>query len=110
MARCARQNLGDPRVRFHWDDAIRWQPESAVDTVIMNPPFHKGRAAEPDLGRAFIRAAAGMLKPGGQLWLVANRHLPYEAALAQSFAQVEEVAGDTRFKVLRAARPSRKGR
>ena len=107
---CARENIGDPRVRFHWDDATRWQPESAVDTVIMNPPFHKGRAAEPELGRAFIRAAAAMLKPGGQLWLVANRHLPYEAALAQSFAQVEEVAGDTRFKVLRAARPARKVR
>ncbi|MDT8326419.1 MAG: methyltransferase [Roseovarius sp.] len=107
---CARQNLSDPRVRFHWDDATRWTPESAVDAVIMNPPFHTTRTAEPDLGRAFIRAAAGMLKPGGQLWLVANRHLAYEAALAQNFAQVEEVAGNTRFKVLRAARPARKGR
>ncbi|WP_294609025.1 class I SAM-dependent methyltransferase [uncultured Roseovarius sp.] len=107
---CAHRNVSDPRASFHWDDALRWQPETAVDTVIMNPPFHTTRTAEPDLGRAFIRAAAGMLKPGGQLWMVANRHLAYEAALAQSFGQVEEVAGDTRFKVLRAARPARKAR
>ena len=39
--------------------------------------------------------------------MVANRHLPYEAALQDRFAKVDEVAGDNRFKVLCAARPAR---
>ena len=107
---CARRNVPDLRARFHWDDVIRWTPESRADAVIMNPPFHEGRTAEPDLGCAFIRAAAGMLKPSGALWLVANRHLPYEANLAQHFAQVEETTGNTRFKILHAARPARQPR
>ncbi|MGH1464425.1 MAG: class I SAM-dependent methyltransferase [Cognatishimia sp.] len=104
---CAKQNIQDPRAEFHWADATLWAPRAKMNTVVMNPPFHTGRAAEPELGRKFIAAAAGMLAPAGHLWLVANRHLPYEATLEGLFAKVTEVAGDNRFKVLRAERPSR---
>lgn len=104
---CAKLNVTDPRAQFHWEDATQFKPGSRVDTVIMNPPFHTGRKAEPNLGVAFIQAAAKMLGPAGQLWMVANRHLPYEASLKESFATVEEVGGDTRFKILHAQRPLR---
>ena len=73
----------------------------------MNPPFHQGRKADPDLGRAFIDAAARALKPKGALWLVANRHLPYESHLGQRFANVSEVAGTPKFKILHATAPRR---
>ena len=102
---CARLNVTDPRAKFHWADATTWRPQAAVDAVVMNPPFHSGRAADPDLGRAFIAAAAAMLTPQGRLWMVANRHLPYEATLAQHFTEVVELTGDNRFKILAAARP-----
>ncbi|UWR87966.1 class I SAM-dependent methyltransferase [Phaeobacter inhibens] len=104
---CARQNINDPRAQFHWADARSWQTTERVDCVISNPPFHTSRAAEPSLGQAFITAASGMLAPAGAFWLVANRHLPYEATLAEQFATVSEVAGDNRFKVLQASRPRR---
>ncbi|MDQ2094872.1 class I SAM-dependent methyltransferase [Rhodalgimonas zhirmunskyi] len=107
---CARRNVSDPRVRFHWADATRWAPEAKLDGVVMNPPFHEGRRGVPELGQRFIAAAAGMLKPAGHLWMVANRHLPYEAALAEQFHEVTEIGGDTRFKIFRAARPSRKAK
>lgn len=103
---CARLNVTDARARFHWADATTWRPQSPADAVVMNPPFHSGRAADPDLGRAFIAAAAAMLTPQGRLWMVANRHLPYEATLTQHFTEVTEMAGDNRFKILMAARPS----
>ncbi|MFU8864744.1 MAG: class I SAM-dependent methyltransferase [Rhodobacterales bacterium] len=104
---CARSNITDARARFHWADATMWRPEGSANTVVMNPPFHTGRAAEPDLGRAFIASAAAMLTPQGQLWMVANRHLPYEAALSEAFKDVTELTGDNRFKILMAARPLR---
>lgn len=107
---CARRNVADPRARFHWEDALRWQPGQRADRVIMNPPFHEGRTAMPELGRAFIRAAAGLLKPAGALWLVANRHLAYEKVLAEHFVHVEEITGDSRFKILHASRPARQTR
>ena len=107
---CARANVTDPRARFHWADATRFTPETPFDAVITNPPFHTSRAADPAIGRAFIAAAARMLKPPGKLWLVANRHLPYEAEAALHFLDVQEAAGDKRFKILLAAKPRRSRR
>jgi len=104
---CARRNVTDPRAHFYWADARRFQPEAVFDAIVCNPPFHQGRAADQGMGRGFIAAAAGMLKPSGTLWLVANRHLAYEAALAEVFADAQEVAGDRSFKVFHARKPRR---
>ncbi|MGH8030226.1 MAG: class I SAM-dependent methyltransferase [Arenimonas sp.] len=86
---------------FHWHDVTAGLPDR-YDVIVTNPPFHLGRADAPQLGRAFIAAAAQALLPGGRLWLVANRHLPYEAALAQDFAYVRELAAREGFKVIEA--------
>ncbi|MEQ6201980.1 class I SAM-dependent methyltransferase [Sulfitobacter sp. HNIBRBA2951] len=107
---CARRNVTDPRAHFHWADATDWSPDHKIDTVVMNPPFHAGRAAEPQIGQAFVASAARLLTPQGHLWMVANRHLPYEAELKTRFAQVEELGGDARFKLFHASRPLRKRR
>ncbi|WJS85504.1 methyltransferase [Paracoccus sp. TOH] len=100
---CARRNIADPRARFHWADALDFRLPEPVNGVIMNPPFHEGRAADPRIGAGFIRAAAGLLTGAGRLWMVANRHLPYEQALRDCFADVTELGGDSRFKILTAS-------
>lgn len=85
----------------HWLDVTRGLPQR-YDVIVSNPPFHEGRADVPDLGRAFIIAAAQALNPGGCLWLVANRHLPYEAVLAAQFPHVRVVVVREGFKVIEA--------
>jgi 16S rRNA (guanine1207-N2)-methyltransferase len=90
-------------VSVHWHDVTRGLPHR-YDAIVCNPPFHQGRADLPELGRAFIEAAAEALLPGGRLWLVANRHLPYEATLASRFAKVNRVAMQEGFKVIEAVR------
>ncbi|MBV1866734.1 MAG: methyltransferase, partial [Marinosulfonomonas sp.] len=95
---------------FHWADATDFLFREGFDQIVMNPPFHTGRAADPDLGRAFITSAARLLAPRGTLWLVANRHLPYESALSTSFRDVSELTGDSSFKVFRAAKPVQRKR
>ena len=107
---CAQNAISDVRAAFHWADALRWRPSAMLDSVVMNPPFHPSRTADPELGQRFIRAASGILAPSGRLWMVANRHLPYEDVLAQCFGKHEEIGGDRRFKVICAERPSRKPR
>lgn len=101
----ARANIGDPRARFHWADARTWRPERPADHVVMNPPFHESRAADPGLGRDFIRSAASMLASRGHLWLVANRHLPYEATLQDAFRDVQTLGQTAAFKLYTAAHP-----
>ena len=107
---CARRNIADQRAEFHWADATTWAPAQTPDSVVMNPPFHIGRRGEPALGHAFIAAAAAVLGPSGHLWMVANRHLPYESVLNDLFVKVEETSGSSKFKVLHAHRPVRRRR
>ncbi|SHI77310.1 class I SAM-dependent methyltransferase [Wenxinia saemankumensis] len=101
---CARLNVTDPRARFVRADATT-HPGGPWDGVVTNPPFHAGRAADPGLGRAFIAAAARGLTRDGQLWLVANRQLPYEEALDGAFARTQTLRETAGFKVLHASRP-----
>lgn len=100
----AKANLAEncPRLtaRFFWQDLTREPAKEKYDLVIMNPPFHQGHAAEPGLGQTMIKAAAQALRGGGQLLLVANRGLPYEAILAEDFREHGETCRNARFKVL----------
>ena len=106
----ARQNIDDPRARLHWADALTFTGEPA-DHVITNPPFHQSRRADPALGQGFIQTAARLLKPKGRLWLVANRHLPYERTLGDTFKDVRTMGETNQFKLFSAAQPKnpRKG-
>jgi 16S rRNA (guanine1207-N2)-methyltransferase len=105
----SRENLASAsgnsmQMGFFWRDLLAEPVERRYDFIVMNPPFHAGRAAEPAIGKGMIAAAARALKPGGRLDLVANRQLPYEEALAKEFRKVGETARDARYKVLWAIR------
>jgi 16S rRNA (guanine1207-N2)-methyltransferase len=98
----ARRNVEDPRAVFHWADA-RFAPDlSGLDFVVMNPPFHDGGAEDRELGQRFIRRAHQILRTGGTVWLVANRHLPYEAVLNELFARVTARGEGAGFKIYEA--------
>jgi len=104
---CARLNVTDPRANFIWGDATQHRAEKGYDGIIMNPPFHTSRDAQPAIGQAFISGAAKALASHGKLWMVANRHLPYEAHLRDHFRNVDELPGNGAFKIFHATRPQR---
>ncbi len=97
----ARRNVTDPRADIQWADA-RTADLADLKFVVMNPPFHDGGAEDKALGQAFIRAAHAALGKGGVLWMVANRHLPYEAVLTELFKAVTPRADKGGFKVFEA--------
>ncbi len=92
----ARENMAAHAARvaldFHWQDVVGGLGKR-FDVIVSNPPFHAlSRGERPDIGRRFIETAAASLNRNGQLWLVANKHLPYEAALISRFAVMRAVA------------------
>jgi 16S rRNA (guanine1207-N2)-methyltransferase len=89
-------------IHFNWHDVTAGLPNK-YDVVVTNPPFHThSRMDRPDIGRRFISAAAEALNSSGRLWLVANRHLPYENILNDNFGKVRIVAQEHGFKVIEA--------
>ncbi|MBI3440583.1 MAG: class I SAM-dependent methyltransferase [Proteobacteria bacterium] len=84
-----------------WTDLTRPDVQlGPFEVILLNPPFHLGTRAVPALGQVLITAAARMLAPAGRLYLVANRHLPYEKTLQTRFSQVELVTEEGGFKVM----------
>ena len=99
----SRRNVADVRAQHMWAD-VRSCTQQDLDFVVMNPPFHDSGREDKALGQEFIRRAAAALRKGGALWLVANRHLPYEAVLAPLFRKVAPVADGGGYKILCATR------
>jgi 16S rRNA (guanine1207-N2)-methyltransferase len=107
----ARRNLAAlesrATIRYCWHDVTAGLTDR-YDVIVCNPPFHThARADRPDIGRRFIAAAAQSLLPGGRLWLVANRHLPYEQALGAGFERVRIVTQQHGFKIVEALKAKR---
>lgn len=94
--------MGD-RAAFHWADVTK--PVAGLrnlDWVVMNPPFHEGKAVKTATGAAFINAAGAMMRRGGKLYMVANNQLPYESVFAEHFTNVEKLFEAEGYKIYSA--------
>lgn len=78
-------------------------PET-FDLIVSNPPFHRGPAKDSSDTFGWIAAARAALRPGGELWLVFNSHLPYLPALRRQVGPTSIEAQDRNFIVTRSMR------
>ncbi len=92
------------RINYEWRDITADMPTRTYDFIVMNPPFHEGKLTKTSLGQAFISAASKAMRPGGRLFMVANRALPYEAVLKEKFSNVRILADESGFRVFDAKR------
>ncbi len=92
-------------IKTDWCDLSKpYNSAHKYDFILMNPPFHEGRKDTPTLGLHFIENAARNLKKDGILWMVANKHLPYEYALKEYFPNIDKKAETAGFKVYMAVK------
>jgi 16S rRNA (guanine1207-N2)-methyltransferase len=91
-------------------DGVRAVSQQRFDLIATNPPFHQGGIQTTGIAERFISDAAQVLQAQGRFYLVANRFLKYEPIFHRFFSHVEEVAGDTKYKVLRAMKPKKEER
>lgn len=105
--RCARRTAwlaGCTNVDVAASDVTAAAGDRQFDVVVSNPPFHLGKGTELAIPRAFIEQAYDRLAPGGRLYLVANRTLPYEQLIAERFGDVRTAHDGRRFKVIGGVR------
>ncbi|MEU2259005.1 methyltransferase [Streptomyces sp. NPDC019645] len=100
-----RANAGpSAKAVFEAGDALAGTERESVDLVLNNPPFHTHRALTDSTSWRMFAGARRALRPGGELWVVGNRHLGYHVKLRRIFGNCETVASNPKFVVLRAVK------
>ncbi|MFD8303688.1 methyltransferase [Streptomyces sp. NPDC059690] len=89
---------------FRVGDGLTGVPDGSVDLVLNNPPFHSHQATTDATAWRMFTGAKRVLRPGGELWVVGNRHLGYHVKLKRLFGNGRLVASDPKFVVLRAVK------
>ncbi|MBY5990592.1 methyltransferase [Ferrimonas balearica] len=101
-----RQNLtplADPsRIELLWNDCLSGVEGGQADWVLCNPPFHQQQAITDHIAWQMFRDAKRVLKTGGRLRIVGNRHLGYHIKLTRLFGGCTTVAANAKFVVLEA--------
>jgi 23S rRNA (guanine1835-N2)-methyltransferase len=109
---CARSNViancgteGDARSSFVHSDV--WSGVEVVDEfdlVVCNPPFHHANAMTDEVAWQMFLQSHARIRPGGELWVVGNRHLGYHDKLQRIFGNVRHMSPHPKFVVLAATR------
>jgi 23S rRNA (guanine1835-N2)-methyltransferase len=97
------RNLGAGReARFHVGDALSDFAPASADLILCNPPFHQGSVVGDQIARRMFQQSRQVLRSGGELWVIGNRHLGYHQTLKTIFGNGEQVAANPKFVILRA--------
>ena len=99
-------HLKDHHTHIHHADSLEAIPNASQAHVLNNPPFHDAAARTPYLALNMFRDAHRVLKTGGCLWVVGNRHLAYHAKLRSLFGNCRQVGSHKKFVVLCATKAS----
>ncbi|WP_026376321.1 methyltransferase [Aestuariibacter salexigens] len=74
----------------------------AVDVVLCNPPFHQQNTITDHIAFQMFSDAKRVLRKGGELRIIGNRHLDYPRKLKRLFGGYRVVASDKKFSILSA--------
>jgi 23S rRNA (guanine1835-N2)-methyltransferase len=74
------------------------------DLILINPPFHQQNTVTTDIALSMFAQAKQCMTAHSELWIVANRHLNYQAALKKNFRQIELIAQNAKFVIIKAKR------
>ena len=83
------------------DGLADFEPDSA-DLILCNPPFHQQQTVGDYIAQQMFRQSFHVLQKGGELRVIGNRHLGYHASLKRVFGNVEQLAANSKFVILKS--------
>lgn len=89
-------------IKSVWNNCFENQKDyqGQFDLVLCNPPFHQHFIVGDFIARQMFRDAKFVLKEGGKLLVIGNRHLNYHVILNGIFRQVEVVKNNAKFVII----------
>ncbi|CAH9051785.1 Ribosomal RNA large subunit methyltransferase G [Pseudoalteromonas holothuriae] len=95
-------NLPDALERCHFvqNDCLSDFTADSADLVLCNPPFHQAQAITDHIAWQMFVQAKQVLKKGGELRIIGNRHLDYQDKLNRLFGNCKVIGNNKKFTVL----------
>jgi 23S rRNA (guanine1835-N2)-methyltransferase len=83
------------------DGLVEVESESA-DLILCNPPFHQQNTVGDQIAVSLFKQSKRVLRKGGELWVIGNRHLDYHSYLDRLFGAHSIIASNSKFVIVKA--------
>lgn len=83
-----------------WNNSLASVKPAQADLVLCNPPFHQHQSITDHIAWQMFQDARRILKIGGRLRIVGNRHLGYHVKLTKLFGKCHTISANPKFVVL----------
>ncbi|MCQ8128250.1 methyltransferase [Methylomonas rivi] len=95
---------GQRQAEFIVGDCLTGFPENSADCIVCNPPFHQQHVIGDQIAWQMFQQARRVLRQGGELRVIGNRHLNYHVHLKKLFGNWDAVAGNAKFAIIKAGK------
>jgi 16S rRNA (guanine1207-N2)-methyltransferase len=95
--------FGDQReATFRVGDGLVEVESESADLILCNPPFHQQNTIGDHIAVSLFKQSKRVLRKGGELWVIGNRHLDYHSYLDRLFGAHSIVASNSKFIIVKA--------
>ena len=81
-------------------DGLSQFDTASADLILCNPPFHQQHAVGDQIAREMFKQSYRVLRKGGELRVIGNRHLGYHVSLKKIFNNATQIATNKKFVIL----------
>ena len=80
-------------------DCLTGFAQNSSDCIVCNPPFHQQHSIGDHIAWQMFKQAHQVLRTGGELRVIGNRHLNYHLSLKKLFGNCHELASNAKFVI-----------
>ncbi len=90
------------KATFRVGDGLMDVESESADLILCNPPFHQQNTVGDQIAVSLFKQSQRVLRKGGELWVIGNRHLDYHSYLNRLFGTHSVVASNSKFVIVKA--------
>lgn len=91
---------------FRVGDGLTDFESASADLILCNPPFHQQNTVGDQIAISLFKQSRKVLRKGGELRIIGNRHLNYHVNLNRLFGTHSVVASNSKFVIVNAIAPT----
>lgn len=97
------RTFGEQRqATFRVGDGLIGVESESADLILCNPPFHQQNTVGDQIAAGLFKQSKRVLRKGGELWVIGNRHLDYHSYLGRLFGAHSIIAANSKFVIVKA--------